>query len=114
MSAPKRKREVQLNFRVSPEELALIEQKMAQLGTKNREAYLRKMALDGYVVRLELPELKELVSLMRYSSNNLNQLARRAHETGRIYDADLKDISRRQEALWDGVHQVLTQLAKLS
>lgn len=114
MSAPKRKREVQLNFRVSPEELALIEQKMAQLGTKNREAYLRKMALDGYVVRLELPELKELVSLMRYSSNNLNQLARRAHETGRIYDADLEDIARRQEALWDGVHQVLTQLAKLT
>ncbi len=114
MSAPKRKREVQLNFRVSPEELALIEQKMAQLGTTNREAYLRKMALDGYVVRLELPELKELVSLMRYSSNNLNQLTRRVHETGRIYDADLEDISRRQEALWDGVHQVLTQLAKLS
>lgn len=114
MSAPKRKREVQLNFRVSPEELALIEQKMVQLGTKNREAYLRKMALDGYVVRLELPELKELVSLMRYSSNNLNQLARRAHETGRIYDADLEDITRRQEALWDGMHQVLTQLAKLS
>ena len=114
MSAPKRKREVQLNFRVSPEELALIEQKMAQLGTTNREAYLRKMALDGYVVRLELQELKEMVSLMRYSSNNLNQLARRAHETGRIYDADLEDISRRQEALWDGVHQVLTQLAKLT
>ncbi len=114
MTAPKRKREVQLNFRVSPEELALIEQKMAQLGTTNREAYLRKMALDGYVVRLELPELKELVSLMRYSSNNLNQLTRRVHETGRIYDADLEDISRRQEALWDGVHQVLTQLAKLS
>ena len=114
MTAPKRKREVQLNFRVSPEELALIEQKMVQLGTTNREAYLRKMALDGYVVRLELPELKELVSLMRYSSNNLNQLARRAHETGRIYDADLEDITRRQEALWDGVHRILTQLAKLS
>lgn len=114
MSTPKRKREVQLNFRVSPEELALIEQKMVQLGTKNREAYLRKMALDGYVVRLELPELKELVSLMRYSSNNLNQLTRRVHETGRIYDADLEDISRRQEALWDGVHRILTQLAKLS
>ena len=114
MTAPKRKRDVQLNFRVSPEELALIEQKMAQLGTKNREAYLRKMALDGYVVRLELPELKELVSLMRRSSNNLNQLTRRVHETGRIYDADLEDISQQQEALWDGVHRILTQLAKLS
>ena len=114
MTAPKRKRDVQLNFRVSPEELTLIERKMAQLGTSNREAYLRKMALDGYVVRLELPELKKLVSLMRYASNNLNQLTKRVHETGRIYDADLEDISQRQEALWDGVHQVLTQLAKLS
>ena len=113
MSAPKRKREVQLNFRVSPEELALIEQKMAQLGTKNREAYLRKMAMDGYVVRLELPELKELVSLMRYSSNNLNQLTRRVHETGRIYDADLEDISQRQDQLWAGVREILAQLAKL-
>lgn len=114
MSAPKRKREVQLNFRVSPEELALIEQKMAQLGTTNREAYLRKMALDGYVVRLELPELKELVSLMRYSSNNLNQLTKRVHETGRIYDADMEDILQRQDALWSGVNEILKRLGELS
>ena len=114
MSAPNRKREVQVNFRVSPQELEMIDQKMAQLGTSNREAYLRKMALDGYVVRLELPELKELVSLMRYSSNNLNQLTRRVHETGRIYDADLEDISQRQEQLWAGVREILTRLAKLS
>ena len=114
MSAPNRRREVQVNFRVSPQELEMIEQKMAQLGTSNREAYLRKMALDGYVVKLELPELKELVSLMRYSSNNLNQLTRRVHETGRIYDADLEDISQRQEQLWAGVREILTRLAKLS
>ena len=114
MSAPNRKREVQVNFRVSPQELEMIEQKMAQLGTSNREAYLRKMALDGYVVKLELPELKELVSLMRYSSNNLNQLTRRVHETGRIYDADLEDISQRQEQLWAGVREILTRLAKIS
>ena len=114
MSGPNRKREVQVNFRVSPQELEMIEQKMAQLGTSNRDAYLRKMALDGYVVKLELPELKELVSLMRYSSNNLNQLTRRVHETGRIYDADLEDISQRQEQLWAGVREILTRLAKLS
>ena len=114
MSGPNRKREVQVNFRVSPQELEMIEQKMAQLGTSNREAYLRKMALDGYVVKLELPELKELVSLMRYSSNNLNQLTRRVHETGRIYDADREDISQRQEQLWAGVREILTRLAKLS
>ena len=106
MSGPKRKRDVQVNFRVSPEELALIEQKMSQVGTKNREAYLRKMALDGYVVQLDLPELKELVSLLRRSSNNLNQLTRRVHETGRVYDADLEDIAQRQEQLWAGVKEV--------
>ena len=114
MNSPKRERDIQVNFRVSPKELALIEQKMSQLGTKNREAYLRKMALDGYVVHLDLPELKELVSLLRRSSNNLNQLTRRVHETGRFYDADLEDISRRQEQLWDGVREILTQLSKLS
>lgn len=110
----KRKRDVQLNFRVSTDELALIEQKMAQLGTANREAYLRKMALDGYVIKLELPELKELVSLMHRSSNNLNQLTRKVHETGRVYDVDLEDISQRQEQLWEGVREILTQLSKLS
>ena len=99
-----------MNFRVSPEELALIEQKMSQLGTKNREAYLRKMALDGYVVQLDLPELKELVSLLRRSSNNLNQLTRRVH----VYDADLEDIAQRQEQLWEGVKKILTQLSNLS
>ncbi|HIT33779.1 MAG TPA: plasmid mobilization relaxosome protein MobC [Candidatus Faecousia intestinigallinarum] len=114
MSGPNRKREVQINIRVSPEELALIEQKMAQLGTTNREAYLRKMALDGYVVQLDLPELREMVSLLRRSSNNLNQLTRRVHETGRIYDADLEDISQRQEQLWEGVREILSQLARLS
>ncbi len=67
---------------------------MQQFGTENLSAYLRKMALDGYVVKLELPELKELVSLMRRNSNNLNQLTRKVHETGRVYDADLEDISQ--------------------
>lgn len=114
MSGKKRKRDVPVLFWVSAEEMEVIRQKMEQFGTKNLSAYLRKMALDGYVVRLELPELKELVSLMRYSGNNLNQLARRAHETGRIYDADLEDISRRQEQLWAGVREILAQLARLS
>ena len=89
-------REVQLKFRVTPEERALIEQKMAQLGTTNIAAYLRKMAIDGFVVNLELPELGELVSLLRRSSNNLNQLTRRVHETGRIYDADMEDLRQSQ------------------
>ena len=113
MSSPKRKRDVPVLFWVSADEMELIQQKMAQFGTKNLSAYLRKMAVDGYVVQLDLPELKELVSLLRRSSNNLNQLTRKVHETGRIYDVDLEDISQRQEQLWDGVKEILTQLSKL-
>ena len=106
-------REVQLKFRVTPEERALIEQKMAQLGTTNMAAYLRKMAIDGFVVNLELPELGELVSLLRRSSNNLNQLTRRVHETGRFYDADLEDLRQGHERLWDAAQSILTSLAKI-
>ena len=106
-------RQVQLKFRVTPEERALIEQKMAQLGTTNMAAYLRKMAIDGLVVNLELPELGELVSLLRRSSNNLNQLTRRVHETGRIYDADMEDLRQGQERLWDAAQKILTSLAKI-
>ena len=116
MSSPKRKRDGLVHFfglfpcgdGCDPAE------KWHSLGRKNLSAYLRKMALDGYVVKLELPELKELVSLMRRSSNNLNQLTRKVHETGRVYDADLEDISQRQEQLWEGVKEILTQLSKLS
>ena len=108
MTAPKRKRNIQLNFRVTAEELKQIEEKMGQLGVFNREAYLRKMALD------DLPELKELLSLLRRSSNNLNQLVRRVNSTGRVYQEDLADLSRRQEEIWEGVHTILTQLANIS
>ena len=65
MSRPKRKRDVPVLFWVSAAEMDVIQQKMAQFGTKNLSAYLRKMAVDGYVVQLDLPELKELVSLLR-------------------------------------------------
>ena len=100
-------REIVKTIRLTPEEWSMIQQKMAQLGTTNFSAYIRKMAIDGYAVRLELPELKEMVSLLRYSSNNLNQLTRRVHETGRIYDADLEDISQGHERLWDAARDIL-------
>ena len=113
MNKPNRQREVQLKFRVTPEERELIERKMEQLGTSNMAAYLRKMAMDGYVVNLELPELREMVSLLRRSSNNLNQLTRRVHETGRFYDADLEELRQNQEKLWDAAQNILTSLAKI-
>ena len=109
----KRTRSVPVLFWVSPQEMELIRQKMAQFGTDNLSAYLRKMAIDGYVLQLDLPELKELVSLLRRSSNNLNQLTRRVHETGRFYDADLEDLRQGYERLWSAAGHVLSQLSKL-
>ena len=109
----KRTINVPVLFWVSPQEMELIRQKMAQFGTDNLSAYLRKMAIDGYVLQLDLPELKELVSLLRRSSNNLNQLTRRVHETGRFYDADLEDLRQGYERLWSAAGHVLSQLSKL-
>jgi len=108
-----RNRQIQLKFRVTPQEREMIEQKMAQLGTKNMAAYLRKIAIDGYVVKLELPELKEMVSLLRRSSSNLNQLTKRVHEMGRVYDTDLEDIIQNQERLWQAANDILAVLAKI-
>lgn len=107
-----RKRNIEVRFRVTQKELDIIRKKMAQYGTTNLSAFLRKMSIDGYVVKLELPELKEMVSLLRYSSNNLNQLTKRVHETGRIYDADLDDLQQSQERLWDAARDILSALAK--
>ena len=109
----KRRRTIPLMFYVTPEERDQIEAKMAQLGTNNMSAYLRKIAIDGYVVQLDLPELREMVSLLRYSSNNLNQLARRANETGRIYPEDLADIRQNQAQLWESAKEILRVLSKL-
>ena len=106
-------RELMKKIRFTQDELDMIHTKMAQFGTTNFSAFVRKMAIDGYVVKLELPELKEMVSLLRYSSNNLNQLTKRVHETGRIYDADLEDLQQSHERLWDAVRDILSALAKL-
>ena len=109
----KRRRTIPLMFYVTPEERDQIEAKMAQLGTNNMSAYLRKIAIDGYVVQLDLPELREMVSLLRRSSNNLNQLARRANETGRIYPEDLADIRQNQAQLWESAKEILRVLSTL-
>ena len=110
---PKRNRNVQLNFRVSEDEKEWIEQKMEIAGVINREAYLRKMAVDGYILRLDLPELKETISLMRRMSNNINQIAKRANETGQLYEADIQEVIQNQERLWSDVRNILSRLAKI-
>ena len=108
-----RKRNIMVRFRVTPEEKAMIEEKMSQVGTSNMEAYLRKMSIDGYILKLDLPELKEMISLLRRCSNNLNQVAKRTNQTGRLYSEDLEDILQNQERLWQSANVILAKLSAL-
>lgn len=110
----KRDRGVNLNFWVTPEERKLIQAKMDTVGVTNMSAYLRKLAIDGYVLQLNFPELHELLSLLRRYSNNLNQLTRRVHGTGRIYDADLADLQQAQESLLSATDSILEKLNSLT
>ena len=111
MNEPNRVRKIQLNFRVMEQERRLIEERMQEFGTTNREAYLRKIAIDGMIVKLEVQELKEIVSLMRRTSNNVNQIARRLNETGRIYEVDITDVQKQQEQLWNTLNRLMTQIS---
>ena len=92
----------------------MIREKMAIVGTENLSAYLRKIAIDGYIINLDLPELREMVSLLRRSGNNLNQLTRRVHETSRVYDADLESLRQEYDKLWDAAELVVKKLSALS
>lgn len=106
-------RKIQLHFMVSDHERGLILQKMEQLGTKNMGAYLRKIAIDGYIVQLDLSDVGELVSLLRRTGNNLNQLTKRAHETGNIYEADIEDLRQNHERLFAVAGEILTRLSSI-
>ena len=101
-----------LSMPIDDKERAIIQERMEAAGIENMSAYLRKMALDGYIIVLELPELRELVSLLRRSSNNLNQLTKRVHETSRVYDKDLEELQHSQEQLWDAAQVIVKKLSE--
>ena len=109
-----RNRPIQVKFRVTPEERALIDKRMEQAGTNNMAAYLRKMAIDGYVVKLELPELRDFISLLRRTSNNFNQIARRVNSTDRIYADDIVEMKNLLEEIWKADNQILEKLASFN
>ncbi len=87
---------------------------MREAGTTNMGAYLRKMALDGYILRLDLPELKEMLSQLRYMGNNVNQIAKRANEVGVIDEMDIRGVSKRQERMPEQMARLLEKLSGLN
>lgn len=110
---PERKRDKQLKIWVSPEEQEMIHQKMAEFGTTNMGAFVRKMVIDGYILKLELPELKEILRLMGPTANNVNQMARKLNAGGSIYKEDLVEIQQRLDQVYECLRSLLQQLAKL-
>ena len=108
-----RERNQEIHVLLLPEEMERIKQKMDELGIINRSAYVRKMALDGYCINLDLTDMKEMVSLLRRCSNNLNQYAKRANENGSIYAGDIRDLQTRQSEIWEIAKEMLARLATI-
>ena len=100
-----------LLVRINDEERAQIQTRMALAGTKNMSAFIRKMALDGRIILLDMDEIKTLVSLLRRTSANINQIAKRVNTTSRVYENDLSEIQNRLGEVWVALDGVLRKLA---
>ena len=114
MKDESKKRSVRVEFVMSEQEAALVRERMAELGISNLSAYLRKMAVDGYIIHLDMSGIQEMIRLLRICSNNLNQYARRVNETGNIYAADIEDVRARLDELWEGMDKLLRGFANIS
>ena len=95
-----RKRPIVLRCPVTAEERKLIEQKMAQIPTKRIGAYLRKMAIDGYIIHTDTTEIKEMNQILGAISRNINQIAKRINYSGNVYQEDIVEIKKRMDEIW--------------
>ena len=113
MKNERSKRSVRIEFVVSEQESELIKERMEQIGVTNLSAYLRTMAVDGYIINLDMTDIQEMTRLLRICSNNLNQYAKRANETGSVYAADIEDLNIRLDGLWDAAKKLLCGFANI-
>ena len=109
-----RKRNVQIIIRVTEEERSLIEEKMRQIPTLNLSAYARKILIDGYIITLDLEEVKGHTAQLQKIGVNINQIAKRINETGRIYADDMNEIKRAMEEVWRLERRLLLQFKSLT
>lgn len=107
----KRRRSVHLNVMVTPEEQELIYERMAEAGIRNMGAYMRKMALNGYVLHVDLADVRELVALQRRCANNLNQVAIHVNTYGGIYPDEIRALQRDYADLWGPLSDLLRKLS---
>ncbi len=102
-----------LKFRISAEEVERIKVKMEDAGIMSMSAYIRKMALNGICVRMDLGDVRQLVILLQRCSNNLEQYARKANETGSVYAAEIANLKNRLDEIWELTRQSLVRLAAI-
>ena len=102
-----------LHFRASEQEHNIILEKMKLCKAQNLSAYLLKMAVDGMIINLNMPELKEVLSLLRYSGNNINQIAKKLNEGGNIYASDIEDVKDKQTQILNLVREIYLKLSKI-
>lgn len=112
MSDPKRSRDVPIFIWVSREEREEIQRRMEEAGVRNMSAFIRKMALNGHVLHVDLSPIRELVSLQRRCSNNLNQVAIHANTYG-VYPEEIAGLQKDYTALWGPLSELLKQLSAL-
>ena len=91
----------------------LISERMNEAGIKNMSSYIRKMAIDGYVIRLDLSDIQEATRLLSINANNLNQYVKRANETGSIYLEDVRDLKQQQERIYEVMGGILDRLISI-
>ena len=100
-----RTRPARIEFRVTEQERQLIQKKMQQLGTKNMGAYLRKMAIDGYIIKVDYTEQKKLAAAISRVAGNINQICRRINQTGHFYEDDIVELKAKQCEIWELLKQ---------
>ena len=105
-----RKRNIQMKFWVTEEEKRLIDEKMAQLPTKRYGAYLRKMAIDGYIIQVDTTDIKEMTKALGSIGRNINQIAKKLNAGGSVYQADIEEIRKRQGQIWQLQRRILSSL----
>ena len=109
-----RKRNVQIIVRVTEDERTLIEEKIKQIPTMNLSAYSRKMLINGYIIVLDLQEVKAHTAQLQKIGGNLNQITKRINETRRIYDNDMDELKRLMDEVWKLERQLLLQFKGLT
>ena len=100
-------------IKVSPKELQTIRERMESVGIQNLSAYMLKMAMNGFVIQLDLSDMKEVLRLMKINSNNLNQYAKKANETGSIYKEDIKELMATHKELLQMLGEMLERLGNI-